>query len=220
MPSRSSRSRPASLISVKELTGSASLATAMPHRTVAALVRSKHGQGLRLAARGAAQDSRRLGFVLPRLRARAALLRGVRGGAADRLPGVRRRTALALSRMRRAVLLRIRGRVRSVRRRPQACGSLWRAYPQARPLGPGDLGEADERDDVLFRDVAVVEMAKEARHVLGPADLRVVVLDLPRRELHEPLHLDLVDDGVEDLLARPVALADEDLHDHSLLVLA
>src|SRR4029453_8827765 len=45
------------------------------------------------------------------------------------------------------------------------------------------------------------------------------MLDLPRRELHQALHLDLVDDGVEDLLARAVALADENLDDHALLVL-
>ena len=55
--------------------------------------------------------------------------------------------------------------------------------------------------------------------ILGPAHLRVVVLDLTWRELHQALDLDLVDDRVEDLLARAVALTDEHLHDHALLVL-
>ena len=40
-------------------------------------------------------------------------------------------------------------------------------------------------------------------HLLGAAHLRVVVLDLARGELGEALDLDLVDDRVEDVLARP-----------------
>ena len=40
------------------------------------------------------------------------------------------------------------------------------------------------------------------------------------KTLGEPLHLDLVDHGVEDLVARPVAGADEHGDDHPLLVLA
>jgi hypothetical protein len=51
------------------------------------------------------------------------------------------------------------------------------------------------------------------------ANLRVVVLDLPRAEVVQRLDLDLVDHGVEDPLPRPVAGADEDGHDHTLLVL-
>jgi len=39
-------------------------------------------QGLGLAQRGAAQGARRLGRRLPRLRRRAAVVRGVRGRAA------------------------------------------------------------------------------------------------------------------------------------------
>src|SRR5882672_678958 len=83
-----------------------------------------------------------------------------------------------------------------------------------------DLREADHRDLVLLRDLAVVELAQEARHLVGPADLGIVVLDLARRELAEGLHLDLVDDGLEDALARAEADAAEHLHDHALLVLA
>src|SRR5581483_9775800 len=44
-------------------------------------------------------------------------------------------------------------------------------------------------------------------------------LELARRELAERLHLDLVDDGVEDVLTRAVARAAEDADDHALVVL-
>src|SRR5205823_12857377 len=47
-----------------------------------------------------------------------------------------------------------------------------------------------------------------------------VVLDLAWRQLAEGLHLDLVDHGVEDVLARAEADAAEDADDHALLVLA
>ena len=57
------------------------------------------------------------------------------------------------------------------------------------------------------------------RHLLGVADLGVVVLDLTRRELPERLHLDLVDHGLEDLVARAEAGPDEHLDDHPLPVL-
>jgi len=46
-----------------------------------------------------------------------------------------------------------------------------------------DLREADHGHRVVGRDFAVVELAEERRHVLRAADLRVVVLDLPRRQL-------------------------------------
>ena len=68
-------------------------------------------------------------------------------------------------------------------------------------------------------DLAVVELAEEVRHLVGAADLGVVVLDLARRELAERLHVDLVDHRVEDVLARAVAGADEHRDDHPLLVL-
>ena len=83
-----------------------------------------------------------------------------------------------------------------------------------------DLGEVDDRDRVLFGHVAVVELPEEGDHVLGALDLRVVLLDLARGALAQRLHLDLVDDRVEDLLPRAEALAGEHLHDHPLPVLA
>src|SRR6266508_5105152 len=73
------------------------------------------GQGLGLAPRGAPQDSRRLGLVLPRLRLCAALLRRVGGRAAEGVPAVRRRDAFALPRVRRALQLGLRRRVRGLR---------------------------------------------------------------------------------------------------------
>src|SRR5436190_20817465 len=56
-----------------------------------------------------------------------------------------------------------------------------------------DLREADHRDGVVRGDVTVVELAEERGHVLGTPDLRIVVLDLARRQVRESLHLDLVD---------------------------
>ena len=94
---------------------------------------------------------------------------------------------------------------------------LWRSTQN---IVPDDLREADHGDGVLLGDVAVVELAEEADELLDAADLRVVVLDLARRELAEPLDLDLVDDGVEDLLALAVAQPDEHGDDHPLAVLA
>src|SRR3954447_5630951 len=83
-----------------------------------------------------------------------------------------------------------------------------------------DLREADYGHEVVRPDLAVVELAQEVGHLVVAADLRVVVLDLPRRELAERLDLDLVDHCVEDVLARAEAHPAEDAHDHALLVLA
>src|SRR3954470_23026520 len=86
---------------------------------------------------------------------------------------------------------------------------------------PGhDLREADDRDESVGLDLAVVELAEEAGHLVGASDLGVVVLDLPRRQLAERLDLDLVDHRVEDVLARAEADAAEDAHHHAFLVLA
>src|SRR3954464_13911848 len=86
---------------------------------------------------------------------------------------------------------------------------------------PGhDLREADDRDESVGLDLAVVELAEEVGHLVGAADLRVVVLDLPRRQLAERLHLDLVDHRVEDVLPRAEAGAAKDTDDHALLVFA
>src|SRR3954453_20630421 len=83
-----------------------------------------------------------------------------------------------------------------------------------------DLRETDDRDESVGLDLAVVELAEEAGHLVGASDLGVVVLDLPRRQLAERLDLDLVDHRVEDVLARAEADAAEDAHHHALLVLA
>ena len=45
---------------------------------------------------------------------------------------------------------------------------------------PRDLGEPDHRDDVVLRDLSVVELAEEAGELVNPAELGVVMLDLPR----------------------------------------
>ena len=50
-------------------------------------------------------------------------------------------------------------------------------------------------------------------------ELRVVVLDVARRQVADALDLDAVDHRLEDLLARGVLEADRDEHDLSLLVL-
>src|SRR5436190_23795513 len=91
---------------------------------------SGHGTGRRLATRGAPEDARRLGRVLPRLRVRPALLRGVRGRAAVRVPAVQRGDAGALPGVRRSLQLGIRGRVRGLRRGASAARAVRGADPQ------------------------------------------------------------------------------------------
>src|SRR5579864_1916549 len=149
---------------------------------------SAYGQGIRLAARGTAQGAWRLGRLLPRLRRRAALVRAVRVGSAGRVPGVRRRPAPSLPELRRAVLVDRGRRLRGVRQAGARRRALRLAYSaQAleqvvveaghdRPAE--DLREADDRDDVVRLHIAVVELAEERRHLVGAADLGVVVLDL------------------------------------------
>ena len=61
--------------------------------------------------------------------------------------------------------------------------------------------------------------AEPLDELVDAPDLGVVVLDLTRRELAERLDVDLVDHGVEDLLALAVACADEHGDDHALAVL-
>src|SRR5918995_311057 len=225
-PRRSSRSSPASLTSLSELTGSASRATAMRSRTVTIgeavagrppLKSERDGGGIRLAPRGAPQDARRLGHLLPRLRPRSALFRRERGRAPAHLPDLRRRDATPLPRLRSAVQLGLRRRVRGVRLRAPLSRAVRHAHPPPRLIL--DVGEMDDRDGVRLGHRPVVELSEEGGHLLSPADLGVVLLELPRRTLAERLHLDLVDDRVEDLLARPVPQPGEHLDDHSLLVL-
>ena len=84
---------------------------------------------------------------------------------------------------------------------------------------PDDLGELDHGDRIVVGDRTVVEAREPLRELVEPPELGVVVLYLARRQLREGLHLDLVDHRVEDLLALPVARADEDGDDHALPVL-
>src|SRR4051812_41394234 len=117
----------------------------------------------------------------------------------------------------------------SATRRRSSSPSGWWSWPLLEDLvlaEPGhdraghDLREADHGHEVVRPDLAVVELAQEVGHLVVAADLRVVVLDLPRRQLAERLHLDLVDHRVEDVLTRAEADAAEDAHHHALLVLA
>src|SRR3954451_12203519 len=90
-------------------------------------------------------------------------------------------------------------------------------------LGGGpfhDLGEADHGDGVLIGDRPGVDLGEEVHGRLAAAELRVVVLDVAGGELGDLLHLDIVDDGGEDLLPRLVAIADRNPDDLAALVLA
>src|SRR5215210_8682768 len=71
-----------------------------------------------------------------------------------------------------------------------------------------DLREAHDGDDVVHRDPAAVDLLEEVDHLVVTAELGVVVLDLPGREVLHALDLDLVDDRLEDLLAGRVLIAD------------
>src|SRR5215218_8825708 len=73
-----------------------------------------------------------------------------------------------------------------------------------------DLGEADHGDRVVLADGPRIDLLEEVHGLVATAELRVVVLDVARRELLDPLDLDVVDHRGEDLLARLVAIADRD----------
>src|SRR3712207_8374932 len=57
-----------------------------------------------------------------------------------------------------------------------------------------DLREAHDGDHVVVGHLAPVDLLEEVLHLLVAAELGVVVLDVARRELLEPLDVDLVDD--------------------------
>src|SRR5215210_7981695 len=88
-------------------------------RSPSGLTRSRtaSGQGERLAQGGAPEDAGRLGRRLSQVWCRAALLRGVGGGAAVHLLAVRGADALALPVVQRAVHFRVHRGVRGLRRR-------------------------------------------------------------------------------------------------------
>ena len=70
-----------------------------------------------------------------------------------------------------------------------------------------DLREADDRDGVLERHLAPVDLLEEVDELVRAAELGVVVLDVARGEVLDALDLDVVDDRVEELLARRVLVA-------------
>ena len=63
------------------------------------------------------------------------------------------------------------------------------------------------------------EARKALEQGVDAAELGIVVLDVARRQVANPLDLDLVDHCVEDLLPRRVLIADRDQHALVLAVL-
>src|SRR5215217_1674685 len=96
----------------------------------------------------------------------------------------------------------------------------WLAVAHVGRLVMDDLREADDRDHVVLGDRAPVELLEELHRLLGAAKLRIVVLDVARRELPDLLDLDIVDHRVEDLLARRMAEPDRHPDDLAALVFA
>src|SRR5690242_8633186 len=93
------------------------------------------------------------------------------------------------------------------------------AVPELRAGPLDDLGEPDHRDGVLLADRARVERLEEVDGLVAAAELGVVVLHVTGGELRDLLHLNVVDHGREDLLARLVPVADRDPDDLPALVL-
>src|SRR4029079_15414912 len=98
------------------------------------------------------------------------------------------------------------------RSRPAA--GLSRRVPVAGRAAAGGaldhLGEADHGHEILLRNLAAIDLLEEVHGVLDPPELRVVVLDVPGRQLADALHLDFVDHRREDLLPRLVPVPDGD----------
>src|SRR5919108_4556050 len=67
-----------------------------------------------------------------------------------------------------------------------------------------DLGEPDDGHDVVRADLAPVDLLEEVNRLLRAPEFGVVVLDVTRGELPDPLYLDVVDHRREHLLARLV----------------
>src|SRR4029079_9708962 len=87
-------------------------------------------------------------------------------------------------------------------------------------LGPvRDLREPDDGDVVVVLDLAAVDLLEEVDRLVEAAELRVVVLDVARREVADLLDLEAVDPGLEDPLAGRMLEADGDQHDLALPVL-
>src|SRR5215213_9479777 len=102
--------------------------------------------------------------------------------------------------------------------------SVLQAADAEAPLGElrrvlDDLREAHDGHDVVVGDLPPVDLLEEVLHLLVAAELGVVVLDVAGRQLTELLDLDLVDHGLEDLLAGRVLVPDRDHDGLVLLVL-
>src|SRR4051812_42656657 len=82
-----------------------------------------------------------------------------------------------------------------------------------------DGAESHNRDRVVVVHGAAVDLLEEVHRLVEAAELGVVVLDVAGRELAHPLHLDAVDHGLEDALARRVLESDRDEDDLALAVL-
>src|SRR5829696_5376485 len=82
-----------------------------------------------------------------------------------------------------------------------------------------DLGEAHDRDHVVHLDLTAVDLLQEVDHLIEPAELRIVVLDVAGGEVLDLLDLDAVDHGVEDLLPRRMLESNRNHHDLALAIL-
>src|SRR6476469_509042 len=101
---------------------------------VTTTVVSQDGEGGRLAPGGAAERARALERVLPAVRRRPPLVRGIRGRACPGVRDLRRQDAASLPCLRGAVLVDLRDRVRGVRRRPPRARAPRHAHPAAGAL--------------------------------------------------------------------------------------
>jgi len=81
------------------------------------------------------------------------------------------------------------------------------------------LRKAHDRHGVLRRNGPPVDLLEEFDQLLVAAELGVVVLDVARGEIAQARDFDLVDDGLEDPLARGVLVPDRDQHELVLAVL-
>src|ERR687893_1578384 len=130
-----------------------------------------------------------------------------RGAGRPASPPMSKPSAYALLRSSRSSVTLMRGSTGSVLGRPlgaHALGDLRRALVDGREAHDGDL--------VLERHLAAVDLLEEVLSLLDAAKLGVVVLDVARRQLVHALHLDGIDDCLEDLLARCVLKADGNEH--------
>jgi hypothetical protein len=99
--------------------------------------------------------------------------------------------------------------------------SWWRGVVEATEIDPGTPCGVGRRGRYLWRSRIPYPIRFEiVSTVVEPPELRVVVLDVARREVLDPLHLDVVDHRREDLLARAVPVADRDPDHLAAVVLA